>query len=283
MAKKSNKTSYVLDLITKNVGDEDIADEDSVKPSWMPPGEFQETVKKQEPSVHSESYAEREAAKAQMNLENKLKKEYKSVDSVNSENIPNSENQQRLKKMIAGAYDDDPISDTIKSSLEAYIHDEMVEENNKRYNFFSKGDANKMNNDNDRVSPLGNSFEYNHPDTVNAELENTSLADDNNDHNNMDRTSSQNYIFVNVAEEIVRSKVPSIMEESNMCTCDRCTNDVVALALNKIPPRYVVTQKGKLYARINACLPQYQADLLEAIVSACKTVKANTRHTQTPK
>lgn len=46
MSKKSNKTSYVLDLITKSAGEESVSDEDSVKPSWMPPGEFQATVKK---------------------------------------------------------------------------------------------------------------------------------------------------------------------------------------------------------------------------------------------
>ena len=283
MSKKSNKTSYVLDLITKSTGEESVSDEDSVKPSWMPPGEFQATVKNQETQAQPESYTEREAINAQHDLENAVKKDFNPPDPAESENTSNSENQQRLKQMISGASDDDPVSDAIKSSLESYIHDEMVDNNRKKYNIFSEGDINKMDNDNNRLSPLGNSFEYNHPDTVNAELENTSLADDTDDNSNMDRASSQKYIFVNVAEEIVRSKVPAIMEESNMCTCERCTNDVVALALNKIPPRYVVTRKGKLYARINACLPQYQADLLEAIVNACNTVKTNTRHSQQPK
>ena len=128
------------------------------------------------------------------------------------------------------------------------------------------------------LSGLGTEFEHEKMDSVESDISGASFSDENGSYTDSPDLAPGKYMFVNVAEEIVRSKVPSMMMDYDMCTCERCTNDVVALTLNRIPPKYVVTMKGKLYARINACLPQYQTDMIAAITASCRTVKNNSRH-----
>ncbi len=91
-------------------------------------------------------------------------------------------------------------------------------------------------------------------------------------------TDEEDLLFINVAEELVRSKVDEIMAEEDMCSCSHCRNDVIAIALNKMPPKYVVTHKGLLFAKINANFAQFQTDLVTNISSACEIVKNNPRH-----
>jgi len=55
--------------------------------------------------------------------------------------------------------------------------------------------------------------------------------------------------LTNIMEELVENKMEELMKLSNMCTCDRCRTDVAALALNKLPPRYVATDSGSAIAR----------------------------------
>ncbi len=63
-----------------------------------------------------------------------------------------------------------------------------------------------------------------------------------------------------------------------ICTCDKCLMDIKAIALNKLPAKYVVTQKGEMYSRINEMYIQYETDIMKALVEAIMIVKKNSRH-----
>lgn len=275
MAKKSNKTSYVLNVI-KNAGVQE-EDPDSFKPTWMTPGEFQNEFPDRaaaQPQPQGDPLIHRDQQGAERALGTAVKQQMTDQPEV-------SEPVSDLKKMLGGKDElADPLSDKIRASLESVLSAEFPS-SGQQEKYEEKPGINEGETDMslDELNRYGTAFSFEKPDTVetdrNTELNNTSMAEDD-----MDVTSDGNdYIFVNVAEELVRSKVPAIMKGEKMCTCKRCINDVVALTLNHIAPRYVVTKKGKLYARINACLPQYQAELLEAIGNACETVRLNTRHT----
>ena len=82
----------------------------------------------------------------------------------------------------------------------------------------------------------------------------------------------------NIAEEAVLKKLPEMMQRFSMCTCEVCTTDVIALTLNHLPPQYVVSMRGKLYARIHAGRPQTQQEIDTALAEACKKVSENPRH-----
>lgn len=85
-------------------------------------------------------------------------------------------------------------------------------------------------------------------------------------------------VVKNLAEEVVRAKVPSIMEEMGMCTCEDCVLDVVAYTLNHISPLYTATEKGQLYSKLNSYEMQYGADISATITKACLKVKLNPTH-----
>ena len=62
--------------------------------------------------------------------------------------------------------------------------------------------------------------------------------------------SSFNTTVINANHERVISVVGKFLVDryKNICTCPRCMNDVVAIALNYLPPHYIVeTETGKEY------------------------------------
>ena len=53
---------------------------------------------------------------------------------------------------------------------------------------------------------------------------------------------------------------------------------MIALALNELPTKYVVTQKGEVYARIDELSIEKEAEILTALAKAAKIVKEKPRH-----
>jgi competence protein ComFB len=53
---------------------------------------------------------------------------------------------------------------------------------------------------------------------------------------------------------------------------------MAALALNQLPPRYVVREKGAVYSKVALLETQPRADIYRALTSALMTVKKAPRH-----
>ena len=62
------------------------------------------------------------------------------------------------------------------------------------------------------------------------------------------------------------------------CTCDDCRNDMIAYALNQLPPKYVATRKGEVYSKTFILRNQHRTDIMAALTKAAKIVKENPRH-----
>ncbi len=88
----------------------------------------------------------------------------------------------------------------------------------------------------------------------------------------------QNDDLVNIAEILAREKLSLVMERMKVCTCKTCTNDVLALALNSLPTKYVTTDAGKQHFQLDVYKKQYETDILAALTKACVRVKASPRH-----
>ena len=88
----------------------------------------------------------------------------------------------------------------------------------------------------------------------------------------------QNDDLVNIAEILAREKLALVMERMKVCTCKTCKNDVLALALNSLPTKYVTTDAGKQYFQLDVYKKQYETDILAALTKACVRVKASPRH-----
>ena len=86
------------------------------------------------------------------------------------------------------------------------------------------------------------------------------------------------YISVNIVEDLVKSKVMDFVKKMGGCSCYRCVNDIIAMTLNILPPKYIVTEKGMLFAKISSYENQYTTDLTSALTKACLAVKGSPRH-----
>jgi len=82
----------------------------------------------------------------------------------------------------------------------------------------------------------------------------------------------------NYMEEAVLHIIDSILDNVKACTCNNCVSDVMAITLNNLPPKYVVTKKGELYTKINNLQQQYDVDIVSAITRAHVMVSRNPRH-----
>lgn len=89
---------------------------------------------------------------------------------------------------------------------------------------------------------------------------------------------SENFVSKNISEDLVDIYLDSCIRSSNICKCDRCRADIRALALNAMPPHYVVTDLGDAYVRLDAMSTQSQADIIATIASAINVVKDSPRH-----
>ena len=86
-------------------------------------------------------------------------------------------------------------------------------------------------------------------------------------------------LLSNYMEEAVDRTMDEILSpRDDVCKCERCKLDIKALALNHLPPKYVVTDKGYIYTKVNELESQFKADITVAVTNAMKIIRLNPRH-----
>lgn len=85
----------------------------------------------------------------------------------------------------------------------------------------------------------------------------------------------------NYMEDLVWGKVDEVIErQKGLCRCEHCRYDVVALALNFLPPRYIVSHQGETFTKVRELEQQFNIDILSAIANAAIIVGKKPRHEQ---
>jgi competence protein ComFB len=84
--------------------------------------------------------------------------------------------------------------------------------------------------------------------------------------------------LINLSEVLTKELLPSVMERMDVCTCPVCTGNVLALALNALPTKYVTTDEGKQYTQLEVYKRQNELDVIAALTRACLRVKDSPRH-----
>lgn len=82
----------------------------------------------------------------------------------------------------------------------------------------------------------------------------------------------------NIMEVAVERALADVRRHYDFCSCEQCHLDIAALALNKLPPRYVVTGRGDAYGRAELLATQNELDLFSVVLEAVKKVQASPRH-----
>jgi competence protein ComFB len=84
----------------------------------------------------------------------------------------------------------------------------------------------------------------------------------------------------NFMEEAVDHLLPIVYNDyTDICRCDKCTEDVKAMTLNHMKPLYSVTDKGSMYLKLGEELEiQFKTDIMTQIVRSIEVVSKNPRH-----
>ena len=82
----------------------------------------------------------------------------------------------------------------------------------------------------------------------------------------------------NYMEACVLDLLEPVLTNLSACTCENCLHDILAIALNSLPAKYVVTKKGEMYTKLNNLQHQFDVDIVSAIAKASVIVSRNPRH-----
>ena len=94
-----------------------------------------------------------------------------------------------------------------------------------------------------------------------------------------DDLTHDEYRFVNVMEQLIlRQDIDSYLEQYNVCKCKRCVSDVCALALTGLPSKYVVTSRDSLSPILSYYENKFRIYMLTELIKACNKVRENPRH-----
>lgn len=87
-------------------------------------------------------------------------------------------------------------------------------------------------------------------------------------------------MYYNAMEALVEDTFDKIQDKLDCCTCEQCRNDIIAYALNQLPPKYVVTAQGAMYSKANSTMKiQPGADIIAALTAGANVVRQHKRHT----
>lgn len=85
--------------------------------------------------------------------------------------------------------------------------------------------------------------------------------------------------YKNYMEDVVVDELNGILGQmKDVCRCERCREDIVAHTLNRLSPKYVVTDLGNVYTKLNQFRVQSRTDIIVQLMASAKVVKENPRH-----
>ncbi|MDI6740823.1 MAG: late competence development ComFB family protein [Candidatus Edwardsbacteria bacterium] len=85
--------------------------------------------------------------------------------------------------------------------------------------------------------------------------------------------------LTNYMEFIVKQELQAVLDtRPDVCQCRTCQLDIMAFALNQLPPHYVASEGGHIHTMVNISSPQLKTQVLVAIVNAINAVAKHPRH-----
>lgn len=85
--------------------------------------------------------------------------------------------------------------------------------------------------------------------------------------------------ILNYMEDIVKEQLDDLLsKKEDICKCQKCKFDMMVWALNRLPPKYVITDKGRIYTKLEGQDIQFKADVARELAKAIIKVSKNIRH-----
>lgn len=86
------------------------------------------------------------------------------------------------------------------------------------------------------------------------------------------------YIMLNVMQRIVEDKIIYFMKQFEVCTCPRCKADTIALTLSGLPAKYKIVDKFAVDPLVSYYTSRLISQVTVEALKACTQVKDNPRH-----
>lgn len=89
--------------------------------------------------------------------------------------------------------------------------------------------------------------------------------------------------YKNYMEQVVeRALQEYLRNEKEICTCEQCSSDMAAMALNQLKPHYATTVRGAAFLESEQKNLEFVVKVVSAIKGAAEKVKQNPRHPPKP-
>lgn len=83
----------------------------------------------------------------------------------------------------------------------------------------------------------------------------------------------------NVMEDCVEQKLNSVLPQMEQyCSCEQCRRDMEAYALNRLPAKYVLSEKGIVYQKFDSLSVQSDAEITTAVIKAVEVIGQRPNH-----
>lgn len=83
----------------------------------------------------------------------------------------------------------------------------------------------------------------------------------------------------NFMEEMAKEELDKLLgEREDICKCAKCKMDILALALNRLPPKYAVSDKGRVFTKLQGVEIQFRADVTIELIKAIAKISKNPQH-----
>ena len=249
MAKKTNKTSHVLNLITSS--QPPVASSGETQPSSSASGETQQERSAAEepvrvPSANVTVVDPREEGKLaeeiQKNLIREMEKEQEEKHAEEQAEQPGKQEEQQEEQS-----EEQPEEQTEAQPEEQT--EEQPEEQTEEQTEQPKTNAGTP---------------------VQKELE---------QQEEQKQEDGPSYRVVNIMEEILTPElILDALKSNDTCTCSRCQADVKALMLTRLPPKYIVADNTTVPMLLTFYRNKFRVAVLSQSIRACMEVKEHPRH-----
>lgn len=83
----------------------------------------------------------------------------------------------------------------------------------------------------------------------------------------------------NYMEDIVSDALEELLvQKDDICKCQKCKLDMMVWALNRLHPKYSVSEKGRFFTKLEEEEVQSKADVVRELAKAITNVSKNPRH-----
>ena len=258
---KSSKTAHVLNLLSGITSTPDQPQKQLETNSTKP--ESQALLKN--PTVYPSTFQHRESPILQVARSNQ---------EALAETIHQAleqELEQELKEEEANRREEKELEDQIKSEI---VKENQTIQKSKmpegiETDLESKPENSEQKQKEEPSTPISNDFSKEPKETKekpNDKLQNTKDLPDG-------------AILINVMQILVEESLNHYVELFDLCRCARCLADVQALALTRLPAKYVVLEKKAQDSMMSFYRYRFSSMITVELTMACQEVKKNPHHT----